>query len=361
MENFVAIDLETANACRSSICQIGITEVINGKIQPSKVWLVRPKDNEYYYFNISIHGITPEQTENSPSFPEVWQEVAPYLEGKIVVAHNTTFDMYALRDAFDDYNMEYPTFDYFCTLRIARYIVKDCHSYALNVVLGHLGIKFEGHHKSNYDSLGCAKLLLKCLEIDKSTIEELEDKHHFHRGRFAINTFIPHLTFTVRKRKKLLDEKIKHSEPLDKESSSNEKKVCFTGYCLHDTKKYLLQWVRGVGAVSSDSVTPKTNMFVIGQQDYRLVFSGMSSKQKKFLLLIEKDIEEEKLSEKKILIRKRKRHRIFHKNKEVELLVDVERKGMFTLLASKSLSIYLKLKRVYFIIFALINKKKRNI
>ena len=30
MLNFVAIDLETATAIRSSICQIGITEVIDG-------------------------------------------------------------------------------------------------------------------------------------------------------------------------------------------------------------------------------------------------------------------------------------------------------------------------------------------
>ena len=45
MINFVALDLETANAYRGSICQIGITEVINGKIQPSKSWLVKPKGN----------------------------------------------------------------------------------------------------------------------------------------------------------------------------------------------------------------------------------------------------------------------------------------------------------------------------
>ncbi len=30
MNNFVAIDFETANADRSSICQIGITEVVDG-------------------------------------------------------------------------------------------------------------------------------------------------------------------------------------------------------------------------------------------------------------------------------------------------------------------------------------------
>ena len=55
MTNFVALDLETANAYRGSICQIGITEVIDGKVQPSKSWLVKPQNNEYDEFNIEIH------------------------------------------------------------------------------------------------------------------------------------------------------------------------------------------------------------------------------------------------------------------------------------------------------------------
>lgn len=38
MVNFVALDLETATSVKSSICQIGITEVIDGKVQPSKSW-----------------------------------------------------------------------------------------------------------------------------------------------------------------------------------------------------------------------------------------------------------------------------------------------------------------------------------
>ena len=161
--NFVALDLETATSVKSSICQIGITEVINGIPQESKSWLVQPEGNEYDFMNIAVHGITPEDTEDSPSFPEVWKEVQPYLQNKIVVAHYTGFDMNALRDAFNKYDMEYPTFDYFCTFRIAKYIVKGCYSYSLGIVCDHLGIDFGVHHRADSDSLGCALLLLKCL------------------------------------------------------------------------------------------------------------------------------------------------------------------------------------------------------
>ena len=54
MINFVAIDLETATADRSSICQIGITEVIDGVPQTPKSWLVQPVGNEYDGLNIWI-------------------------------------------------------------------------------------------------------------------------------------------------------------------------------------------------------------------------------------------------------------------------------------------------------------------
>ena len=42
METFIAIDFETATAARSSICQIGITEVVDGNIQKPKGLLVKP-------------------------------------------------------------------------------------------------------------------------------------------------------------------------------------------------------------------------------------------------------------------------------------------------------------------------------
>ncbi len=306
MKNFVAIDLETATSVRSSICQIGITEVIDGVVQEPKSWLVQPEKNKYDGMNIWIHGITPEYTKNSPSFTEVWKEVVPYLQGKIVVAHNTSFDMYALRDAFDKYGIEYPTFDYFCTLRIARYIVKGCYSYSLDVVVKHLGIDFGVHHRADSDSLGCAMLLLKCLEMDGSTLDELEAKYNFHRGKFASGIFVAHLA--NEKSHGSYDSFIKSLKvDLDKIDEGNYffgKYVCFTGTCQYGTRKELLQKVVEAGGIPTDSVTSKTNVLIVGQQDYRVVGeSGLSGKQKKAMQLLEKGQDIEVLSETEFLCR----------------------------------------------------------
>lgn len=303
--NFVAIDLETATSERSSICQIGITEVIEGKVQETKSWLVQPKGNIYDSMNICIHGITPKDTINSPSFPIAWKEISPYIQNKVVVAHNTSFDMYALKDAFDENKMEYPTFDYYCTLRIARYIVKGCYSYSLDVVSKYLGLDFGIHHRADSDSLGCALLLLKCLEIDNSILEDLENKYNFHKGKFAPNVFIAHLqnekTYKYKSIIKGLEE---HPELIDEGNYFFGKTVCFTGTCQYGVRKELLQKVKNIGGIPVDNVTSNTDVLVIGQQDYRIVGSdGMSSKQKKALSLLEKGHEIEILSETEFISR----------------------------------------------------------
>lgn len=310
-ENFVAIDLETATSDRSSICQIGITIVVDGKPQEPKSWLVKPEGNIYDSMNIWIHGITPEDTKNCPSFPEVWKEVQPYLQNKIVVAHNTSFDMYALRDAFNKYEMEYPTFDYFCSLRIARYVVKGCYSYSLDVVANHLGLEFGVHHKADSDSLGCALVLLKCLEIADSKLDQLEEKYNFHRGSFAPNTFIAHLQNKKRydfqwgcDYKSFIKNLENHPELNDEGNYFYGKSVCFTGKTKYANRKEMLQMVNNIGGIPMDSVTKETDVLVVGQQDYRVVGAdGMSSKQKKALYLLEKGQKIEILSESEFLER----------------------------------------------------------
>lgn len=47
MKNFVAIDFETANFTKSSICSIGIVIVKNGEVVDNFYSLVRPTPNYY--------------------------------------------------------------------------------------------------------------------------------------------------------------------------------------------------------------------------------------------------------------------------------------------------------------------------
>ena len=60
MENFVAIDFETANNYRNSACAIGIVTVTDNVITDEFYTLIQPPQNQYNYHNILVHGIRPE-------------------------------------------------------------------------------------------------------------------------------------------------------------------------------------------------------------------------------------------------------------------------------------------------------------
>ena len=101
LRDFAAIDFETANGSRTSICSVGIVFVKDGKIVDSIYRLVRPTPNYYNRNNIRVHGIQPEDTATAPHFPEVWSEIETHLEGLPLVAHNKAFDESCLKAVFN--------------------------------------------------------------------------------------------------------------------------------------------------------------------------------------------------------------------------------------------------------------------
>jgi DNA polymerase-3 subunit epsilon len=81
---FVALDVETANADSSSICQIGIARFEDGCLAEEWSTLVNPED-EFDSFNVSIHGITEDMVKGAPVFPELIAEIECRVRNRIVV------------------------------------------------------------------------------------------------------------------------------------------------------------------------------------------------------------------------------------------------------------------------------------
>ena len=75
---FTAVDVETANADPSSICQIGIVQIRNGVIQNQWSTLVNPHE-PFNTDNIAIHGITEETIHNSPTLPQCYPDLTRLL------------------------------------------------------------------------------------------------------------------------------------------------------------------------------------------------------------------------------------------------------------------------------------------
>ena len=68
MENFAAIDFESANNECGSVCSVGLVIVKNGKIVKTFYSLIQPRPNYYNYWCSRVHGLTREDTEEAPMF-----------------------------------------------------------------------------------------------------------------------------------------------------------------------------------------------------------------------------------------------------------------------------------------------------
>lgn len=131
IRDFAAIDFETANGQRTSVCSVGVVVVRGGRPSESIYRLIRPYPNYYSAFTTAIHGLTRSDTENAPSFPDVWDEIAPRIEGLPLVAHNSPFDEGCLRAVHAHYGLPYPDYRFLCTLSASRRRIKGLAPYGL--------------------------------------------------------------------------------------------------------------------------------------------------------------------------------------------------------------------------------------
>ncbi len=72
MDNFAAIDFETANNERNSISTLGVVIMRKRDISDQFNSHVHPEPDYYLYWNTRIHGLTQEDTAHAPVFSEVW-------------------------------------------------------------------------------------------------------------------------------------------------------------------------------------------------------------------------------------------------------------------------------------------------
>jgi len=159
MTKIIAIDFETANEQRGSACSVGLAWIENGAVSRVEERLIRPKEMRFSGFNISIHGITPEDVALMPEFPEVMDEFADDFVDATLLAHNAAFDMSVLRAGFDDYNLSYPEFRYLCTLKMVQKVWTELSNHKLSTVADSMGIEFQ-HHRASEDAEVCGKIAL---------------------------------------------------------------------------------------------------------------------------------------------------------------------------------------------------------
>lgn len=280
---FNAIDVETANADRASICQIGIVHVRDGEIRDHWKTLIDPED-WFDRFNVGIHGIDEAAVIGSPKLPDVRDELRRRLRGSVLVSH-TSFDRVAFERAMERYDLEQLQVTWLDSAKIARRAWPDefaDRGYGLDNVARSLGIEFK-HHDALEDARASAEITLRACQDTGLDINDW-----LSRVKRPIQ-----LDKTARSARDVQSVRRNGDEngPLHGEA------IVFTG-TLSVSRKVAADTAAAIGCDVVPGVTKKITMLVVGVQDMnRLKGYAKSSKHRKAESLIEHGAEIQILSE----------------------------------------------------------------
>ncbi|MDK2050933.1 exonuclease domain-containing protein [Aliarcobacter butzleri] len=241
--NFIAIDVETANADYSSICQIGLAFFNNGVLVDTWNTLVNPKTT-FDYLNVSIHGIKEKDVVNAPTISDIYNELNNLLKNQLLVSH-MPFDRVAITQALLKNNLENIPCNWLDTAKVVRRTWKELSmkGYGLSNVASKLNIEFK-HHDALEDAKTCGLILIKALDELSMNLEQIQD-----RVKKPINEIV--INYEVNPNGNLYGENI-----------------VFTG-ALNMTRKEAFALASQIGCNVQNTVNKDTSLVVVG--DYNIL------------------------------------------------------------------------------------------
>ena len=169
--DFVAIDVETANADLSSICQIGIASFCDGALTESWSSLVNPQST-FEPMNSKVHGIDADRVKDSPPWDVVVAHVIQRLNNQIAVSH-TAFDRIALTRACVRSNVDSINCRWLDSARVVRRAWPQFNKsgYGLEKVAKHFEIEYRAHDALE-DARCAGEILLRAIAHTGASAEQ---------------------------------------------------------------------------------------------------------------------------------------------------------------------------------------------
>ena len=244
---FVAIDVETANADMASICQIGIAKYKDGKLIEEWSSLINPKDY-FSFINIDIHGITEEDVINAPTFSEVYVELNRLMADTTTISH-THFDRISISKAIRKNMLPELNTTWLDSAKMARraWIEFAQKGYSLANVSKKIGYEFK-HHDALEDAKASGQIALAAIKETGLNIQDW-----LNRVKYPIDPTKSSAAADIT-RKGNIDGTL-HGEV-----------VVFTG-ALEIPRREAADLASKAGCDVGSGVTKKTTLLVVGDQD----------------------------------------------------------------------------------------------
>jgi DNA polymerase-3 subunit epsilon len=277
---FIAVDVETANADIASICAIGLVHFREGQVLHAISMLINPKDH-FDAVNIGIHGIRPEDVASAPTIEMIYPQLSQTLCPSIVV-HHTHFD----RSAFHKVSLKHRLPDLTCrwldSSSIARRAWPDCakRGYGLADLGKKLNITFK-HHDATEDARAAGEVVVKAIAATGISLDQ----------------WLALVSQPIKSTASALDHEPRVACDGNLDGPLYGEVIAFTGR-LSIERERAARLAAMAGCKVTDTVSKKTSLLVVGDQDIR-VLNGheKSTKQRKAEQLIAEGQEIRILSE----------------------------------------------------------------
>lgn len=268
-EKITIFDIEVLNQDPTSVCAIGIVELVGGVIQSTYYSLIKPRNLSYDVYRYKVHKIKPKSLIHERNFVDVWKDIHHYFENKIVVSHDIQGDMMHLREVLKYNHIPYPQLKMSCTNVLAHLVYPQLKKYNLKELASLTHFEFQAHHALE-DAKACAHILVGMLnEMQMNSLVELHQYFHLEFGEMKNNYYRNIISAEV------APQLLKMAQRED--ALLYHQSVCFTGK-LSISREILEEKTRQVSAVSSHQVSSQTNYLVIGQKGYHKVRFGKENK-----------------------------------------------------------------------------------
>lgn len=192
--SFVAIDFETANNSRASVCSIGMAKYQDGELVARYSQLVKPHPTLSEFLNdqwhIGLHGIDASMVANAPDFGEIWPETAAFIDGLPMVAHSAlNVEMNSLYRLHQLYGVTDFEADFICSLDLAKAFLSKTNplrGYGLKFVARELGMPDFRHHDALADAETAGEVIVRLVaRANSSTLFELLEITGYRPMKFS--------------------------------------------------------------------------------------------------------------------------------------------------------------------------------
>lgn len=271
-EKITVFDIEVFNQDPTSICAIGIVELIDGEVASTYYSLIKPKNLSYDVYRYKVHKIKASALIKERTFVEVWKDIHHYFEDRVVVSHDIQGDMMYLREVLKYNHIPYPHLFMSCTNVLSHLVYPNLQKYNLTELTKMIHFEFLPHHALD-DAKACARILLEMLKVTHQ--ESLTDLHHYFHLEFGEMKENYYRNIISAELAPQLLELTQREDALLYHQS-----ICFTGK-LSMPREILEEKTRQVSGVTTHQVSTQTNYLVIGEKGYHKVRFGKNNKKVK--------------------------------------------------------------------------------